>query len=177
MPKSNTGKHTSKLNVEAIRSDFPILKTKMNGKPLVYLDNAATSQKPEWVIRALDEYYRTYNANIHRGIYKISEKATEEYINSKLKVAKFINASSMREIIYTKNTTEAINLAALSWGNANLRKGDRILISEMEHHSNILPWMLLAKRNGAALDYIKLDRTNSKLDMQSLRAMLEKGRA
>jgi cysteine desulfurase/selenocysteine lyase len=174
MPKSNPNKYAGRLDVEAIRSDFPILKIKMNGKPLVYLDNAATSQKPKEVIAALDDYYRTYNANIHRGLYKISEKATGEYVNSKIKVAKFINADSMQEIIYTKNTTESINLVALSWGDSNLKKGDHILISEMEHHSNIVPWMLLAKRKGAILDYISLDRTNSKLDMQSLRAKLEK---
>lgn len=162
------------LDINAIRNDFPILKIKMNGKPLIYLDNAATSQKPVQVIAALDDYYKTYNANIHRGLYKIAEKATEEYINSKVKVAKFINAGSMRQIIYTRNTTESINLVALSWGNANIKKGDHILISEMEHHSNIVPWMLLAKRKGAVLDYISLDKSNSGLDMQSFEKMLAK---
>src|SRR5271156_4139895 len=106
-------------SIDKIRADFPILKIKMNGKPLVYLDNAATSQKPKQVIEALDSYYKTYNANIHRGLYAIAEKATEEYINSKSKVSKFINASGIQEIIYTRNTTESINLVALSWGDAN----------------------------------------------------------
>jgi cysteine desulfurase / selenocysteine lyase len=162
------------FDVDKIRSDFPILGTKMNGKQLIYLDSAATSQKPKAVIDALDDYYKTYNANIHRGLYKISEKATEEYTNSKVKVAKFINANDFDEIIYTRNTTESINLVAIAWGNANLKKGDHILISEMEHHSNIVPWMLLAKRTGAILDYIKLDKSNSKLDMESLDRELEK---
>jgi cysteine desulfurase/selenocysteine lyase len=126
------------------------------------------------MLDATDEYYRTYNANIHRGIYKIAEKATEKYTESKVKVAKFINAESMNEIIYGRNATEAINLVALSWGDANVHKGDHILISEMEHHSNIVPWMLLAKRKGAVLDYIALDRSNSRLDSDSIDEMLEK---
>lgn len=146
----------------------------MNGKPLVYLDNAATSQKPIQVIEALEDYYKSYNANIHRGLYKIAEKATERYVGSKERVAKFINAGSIREIIYVRNTTEAINTVALSWGEANIGKGDHILISEMEHHSNTVPWMRLARRKGAVLDYITLDRNNCGLDMQSLGRMLEK---
>jgi cysteine desulfurase/selenocysteine lyase len=161
------------FDIEKIRADFPILKIKMNERPLVYLDSAATSQKPRQVIDAIVDYYKNYNANIHRGLYRISEKATEEYTESKAKVAKFINASGKEEIIYVKNTTEAINLAALSWGDANIRKGDRILISEMEHHSNMVPWMVLAKKKGAILDYIQLDKGNSKLDMKSFEKMLE----
>ncbi|MGC8687091.1 MAG: aminotransferase class V-fold PLP-dependent enzyme [Candidatus Micrarchaeia archaeon] len=162
------------MDVKSIRKDFPILSTKMNGKPLVYLDNAATSQKPVSVIDRISEYYRTYNANIHRGIYKIAEEATEEYIKSKNNVAKFINAEGMEEIIYTKNTTESINLVALSWGSANIKKGDHILITEMEHHSNLVPWQLLAKRNGAILDYVKLDKSRNHLDIGSLEEQLEK---
>lgn len=162
------------FKVEEIRADFPILKTEMNGKPLVYLDNAATSQKPRLVLDAMDDYYKTYNANIHRGIYRIAEKATEEYTASKEKIAKFINAASMEEIIYVRNTTEAINLVTLSWGNDNIKKGDHILISEMEHHSNMVPWMLLAKRKGAVLDYIPLSKDNSRLDMNGLNKMLDK---
>jgi cysteine desulfurase/selenocysteine lyase len=161
------------FDIEKIRADFPILKIKMNERTLVYLDSAATSQKPRQVIDAIVDYYKNYNANIHRGLYRISEKATEEYTESKAKVAKFINASGKEEIIYVKNTTEAINLAALSWGDANIRKGDRILISEMEHHSNMVPWMVLAKKKGAILDYIQLDKGNSKLDMKSFEKMLE----
>lgn len=166
--------NTSKFDINAIQSDFPILKIKINGKRLVYLDSAATSQKPRQVLEAMDDYYKTYNANIHRGIYKIAEKATEAYVESKVKTAKFINAKYMEEIIYVRNTTEAINLVALTWGNANVGKGDHILISEMEHHSNIVPWMLLAKRKGAVLDYIKLDKGNSRLDISSLESMLKK---
>ena len=162
------------FKIESARKDFPILKIRMNGKRFVYLDSAATSQKPRQVLEAMDYYYRNYNANIHRGIYKIAEKATEEYIESKRKIAKFINANSIEEIVYVRNTTEAINLVALAWGDANVRKGDHILISEMEHHSNIIPWMLLAKRKGAILDYIKLDRATCRLDMESLDRMLEK---
>ncbi len=167
-------KRKNNFDVDRLRADFPILKIEMNDKPLVYLDSAATSQKPHQVLEAMDYYYRNYNANIHRGIYRIAERATEEYIASKTKVAKFINADSMREIIYVRNTTEAINLTALSWGNANVKKGDHILISEMEHHSNMVPWMLLAKRKGAVLDYIALDKGNQKLDMESLNKMLDK---
>ncbi len=167
-------KNKGAFQVDEIRSDFPILSIEMNGKPFVYLDSAATSQKPKQVLEAMDTYYRTYNANIHRGIYRIAEKATEEYINSKIKIAKFIKANSMQEIIYVRNTTEAINIAALSWGNANVGKGDHILISEMEHHSNMVPWMMLAKRKGAILDYIALDKKNIRLDMGSLDTMLEK---
>ncbi|MDE1870626.1 MAG: cysteine desulfurase [Candidatus Micrarchaeota archaeon] len=164
----------NEFKVENIRADFPNLKVEMNGKPLVYLDSAATSQRPRQVLEAMDGYYKTYNANIHRGIYRIAEKATEEYIDSKNKVAKFINGSSIEEIVYVRNATEAINLVALSWGNMNIEKEDHILISEMEHHSNMVPWMLLAKRKGASLDYIPLDRTNSKLDMAGFNKMLDK---
>jgi cysteine desulfurase/selenocysteine lyase len=163
-----------RFSVEQIRSDFPILKTKMNGKPLIYLDNAATSQKPRQVIETLDNYYENYNANIHRGLYKIAERATEGYSGSKEKVAKFIGADSMREIIYVRNTTEAINTVAISWGDANVKKGDHILITEMEHHSNIVPWMRLAKKKGAVLDYIALDKNKCGLDAQSIGGMLDK---
>ncbi|HVA83193.1 MAG TPA: aminotransferase class V-fold PLP-dependent enzyme, partial [Candidatus Aquilonibacter sp.] len=147
------------LDIEKIRKDFPILKTQMNGKQLVYLDSAATSQKPRQVINAISKYYKTYNSNIHRAIYKISEEATEAYIDSKEKLAKFIHAKKGLEIIYVKNTTEAINLVALSWGEDNVKQGDHILISKMEHHSNIVPWQMLAKRKKAVLDYIELTKS------------------
>lgn len=162
------------FDVDRIREDFPILKVKMNGKPLVYLDSAATSQKPNSVIDAISNYYRNYNANIHRGIYKIAEDATAAYIESKGKFADLINAGSMQEIIYVRNTTEAINLVALSWGDANVRRGDHILISRMEHHSNMVPWMLLAKKKKAVLDYIELDKGNARLSMESFDEQLEK---
>lgn len=162
------------IDTKKIRRDFPIFKVKMNGKPLVYLDSTATSQRPNQVIDAVDAYYKEYNANIHRGIYQISEKASEAYDESKRKVAKFINAESMQEIIYVRNATEALNLVALTWGEANIRKGDHILISEMEHHSNIVPWIVLAKKKGAILDYIKLDAKKAKLDIRSIKEQLDK---
>lgn len=145
------------LNVSAIREDFPILQQSINGKPLVYLDSAATSQKPEVVIRALDEYYRKTNANIHRGVYYLAEEATAQYEGARKKVQKFINAKSYREIIYTRNATEAINLVAYSWGRANIHAGDEIVSTVMEHHANIVPWQLLAKEKGAQLKYIGVD--------------------
>lgn len=143
------------LDVEAIRDDFPILKQKID-PPLVYLDSAASSQKPNRVIEALSEYYRAYNANIHRGIYRISEKATALYEESRKKIARFINARRPCQIIFTRNTTESINIVAYSWGNANLRAGDEILVSVMEHHSNLVPWQLLAQRTGAKLQFIEV---------------------
>lgn len=167
-------RRTETLDVARIRADFPILHTLMNGKPLVYLDSAATSQKPREVIEAISDYYTTYNANIHRGIYAIAVKATQAYIESKEKLAKLINAKGMQEIVYTRNATEAINLAALSWGNANVKKGDHILVTQMEHHSNMVPWMMLAKRKGAVLDFVKLDGSKTKLDVKSLDEHLEK---
>ncbi len=160
------------FDVEEIRNDFPILKTAMNGKPLVYLDNAATSQKPRQVISAVSRYYKNYNSNIHRGLYKISEEATHGYISSKKSAAKFISANSEREIIYLRNTTEAINLVALTFGEQNVGRGDHILISKMEHHSNIVPWQLLAKRKGAQLDYVEL-KDDAFLDMEDYAKKLE----
>jgi len=161
------------LNVESIRKDFPILSSKMNGKQLIYLDNAATTQKPKQVIKAIEDYYKKYNANIHRGIYRLAEEATAMYEESKQKVADFISADGIEEIVYTRNTTESLNLVAIAWGEANIEKGDHILISEMEHHSNIVPWQLLAKRKGAHLDYIKINDDIS-LNMESLKEELEK---
>ncbi|MEM3876389.1 MAG: aminotransferase class V-fold PLP-dependent enzyme, partial [Candidatus Micrarchaeaceae archaeon] len=157
------------IDVESIKKDFPIFKIKMAGKPLVYLDSAATSQKPQQVIDSIVKYYSEYNANIHRGIYEIAERATEEYTNSKEKLAKLIGAKGIENIVYVRNTTEAINLVAISWGNANVNKGDHILISDMEHHSNLVPWQLLERRKGAVLDYVKLDSNDQKLDMESFK--------
>ncbi len=163
------------FNVEAIRADFPILQTKMAGKQLVYLDSAATSQKPKVVIEAIRDYYVRYNANIHRGIYELSEKATEAYIQSKEKAARLINADGIENIVYTRNATESLNLVALTYAAQNVRKGDHILITEMEHHSNIVPWQLLANRNNATLDYIKVDVKTGMLDRNSLSECMEKG--
>lgn len=145
------------INASAIREDFPILEQMVHGKQLVYLDSAATSQKPEIVIHALDVYYRTTNANIHRGIYSLAEQATQQYETSRKKVQKFINAASWREIVWTRNATEALNLVAYAYGRANVHAGDEILISLLEHHSNIVPWQLLAREKNATLKYIPVD--------------------
>ena len=146
------------FDVERIRKDFPILKrTVSGGKPLVYLDNAATTQKPLAVIDAIHDYYMNYNSNIHRAVHQLAEEATLAFENSREKVAKFVNARSTEEIIFTRNATEAINLVAYSWGRANIKKDDRILISEIEHHSNIVPWQILTSEKGAQLDYIGVD--------------------
>jgi cysteine desulfurase / selenocysteine lyase len=143
------------LNTGKIRSDFPILNRLMNGKKLVYLDNAATSQKPSTVIETLNKYYREYNANTHRGIYLLSEEATFAYEEAHKKVAEFINADS-EEIIFTKGATESINLIAYSWARKNLREGDEILLTQMEHHSNLVPWQQIAKEVKARLKFIPI---------------------
>lgn len=142
---------------EKIRDDFPILQQKVYGKPFVYLDSAATSQKPRLVLNALIQYYQEYNANVHRGIYKIAEEATAKYEQARAKVAGFINARRPEEVVFTRGTTEAINLVAYAWGRANIREGDEVILTEMEHHSNLVPWQLLAKEKGARLRYIPFD--------------------
>ena len=144
------------LDVARIRKDFPILERKVHGKPLVYFDNAATSQKPRQVIDALVRYYEKYNANIHRAVHTLGEEATAAYEEAREKVARFINAPSTEHIVFTRNTTEAINLVAYSWGNANIREGDEILLTEMEHHSNLIPWQRRAKEKGATIRYVGL---------------------
>lgn len=159
------------LDVDGLRKDFPILGTSSNGRRLAYLDSAATSQKPASVINAISEYYKTYNANIHRGMYDISLKATEEYTKSKELVAGFVNAESYRNIIYCKNATDAINLVALSWAEQNVGKGDMILTTEIEHHSNIVPWQLLARRKGARIEYAKM-RGDFTIDMEDYQKKL-----
>ena len=145
------------INVSKLREDFPVLKRQVNGKPLIYFDNAATSQKPESVIETTDRYYREYNANIHRGIHKLAEEATLAHEEAREKVAKFINAKHTEEIIFTRNTTEAINLVAYTWGRANIGRGDKIVLTIMEHHSNIVPWQLLAQEKGASVEYVEID--------------------
>ena len=142
---------------DRVRADFPILQQRMNGKPLVYLDSAATSQKPRQVIDALVRYYEEYNANVHRGIYRIAEQATEAYEAARRKVAGFINAPRPEELIFTRSTTEAINLVAYTWGRANVGAGDEILLTEMEHHSNLVPWQMLAAERGARLRFVSFD--------------------
>ncbi|HEY9672698.1 MAG TPA: cysteine desulfurase [Waterburya sp.] len=141
---------------DTVRADFPILHQEVNGKPLVYLDNAATSQKPLAVLNALRQYYDGYNANVHRGAHALSVKATEAYEGARDKVAKFVNAASRQEIVFTRNATEAINLVAYSWGLNTLQPGDEIILSVIEHHSNIIPWQLMAQRTGAVIKYVGL---------------------
>ncbi|MCS7261379.1 MAG: aminotransferase class V-fold PLP-dependent enzyme, partial [Anaerolineae bacterium] len=157
---------------QTIRRDFPILHQSVNGKPLVYLDSAASSQKPLAVIQAMDEYYRSYHANVHRGIYQLSEKATEAYEAARRKVARFINARSWREIIFTRNATEAINLVAYAWGRRNITARDTILVTEMEHHANLVPWQQLAAETGARLAYIPLNE-HFCCDMAAYEALLD----
>jgi cysteine desulfurase / selenocysteine lyase len=147
---------TTKTLADKVRADFPILHQEVNGKPLVYLDNAATSQKPLFVLNALRDYYEQYNANVHRGAHTLSGKATDAYEGARDKVAKFINAASRQEIIYTRNASEAINLVAYSWGMNNLQPGDEIILSVMEHHSNIVPWQFVAQKTGAVLKFVEL---------------------
>ena len=142
-------------DVQIVRADFPILNQEHHdGTPLIYLDNAATSQKPLKVIEALDDYYRRYNANVHRGIYKLSEEATSAYEGARIKIKRFINAPSKREIIFTRGTTESINLVANTWGRANLKAGDVVISTVMEHHSNIVPWQILAAEKGFTIRYV-----------------------
>jgi cysteine desulfurase/selenocysteine lyase len=144
------------LDAHALRADFPILAERPHGKPLVYLDSAATSQKPIAVIEAMDGYYRGYNANVHRGIYEISEKATAAYEGAREQVARFINAPSAREIVWARNATEAINLVAYSWGRRHLGQGDAIVLTEMEHHANLVPWQILAQEVDGDLEFIPI---------------------
>ena len=144
------------LDYKRIRDDFPILKEKMNGKPLVFLDSAASSQKPQRVIDAFGDYYRCRNANIHRGAYRLSYEATDLYDATRKKVAKFINAPEVESVIFTRNTTESMNLIAYSYAMSNLQPGDEILVSELEHHSNLVPWMMAARRTGAVIKHIPL---------------------
>ncbi|MEL7235602.1 MAG: cysteine desulfurase, partial [Chloroflexota bacterium] len=159
-------------DLKALRKDFPTLDQTVNGVPLVYLDNAATSQKPLHVIETLDEYYREYNANIHRGIHTLSEKATAAYEEARVKVAKFINAPETAEVIFTRNTTEAINLVAQAWGRKFLKPGDVVLYTEMEHHSNLVPWHMLAQQIGVELRYIPVTEAGT-LDLSNLDELLD----
>jgi len=157
-------------SIESIRAEFPILHREVKGKPLSYLDNGATVQKPAAVIETVDRYYREHNANVHRGIHTLSEEATNIYEGARASVAAHIGAAP-REVIFTRNVTAAINLVAQSWGRANLGPGDRILLTEMEHHSNIVPWYLIAERTGAELDWVGLNE-DGRLDGDQLEAGL-----
>ncbi|MBI5890371.1 MAG: cysteine desulfurase [Nitrosomonadales bacterium] len=149
--------HHDDLQAQFWRTDFPILKTRVQGKPLVYLDNAATTQKPLAVIEAESEYYGNYNANVHRGVHALSARATEAYEDARAKVQRFVNAASSDEIVFVRGTTEAINLVAQSYGRSRLQAGDEIILSQMEHHSNIVPWQMLCQQTGARLRIIPVN--------------------
>jgi len=156
----------------ALRADFPILDQTVHGHPLVYLDNAATSQKPRAVINALVRYYERDNANVHRGIHELSNRSTNAFEAARERTRKFLNARSTEEIIFTRGTTEGINLVANAWGNAFVKAGDVILLTEMEHHSNIVPWQMLAERTGAKLRYIPITGDEGLLDLDKLDSLL-----
>jgi cysteine desulfurase/selenocysteine lyase len=157
---------------EQTRGDFPILHQSVHGKPLVYLDNAATSQKPRAVLDALLGYYEGYNSNVHRGVHALSAQATSAYEGARLKVATFVNAASPEEIVFTRNASEAINLVAHTWGASTLRPGDEIVLSVAEHHSNIVPWQMVATATGAVLRFVRLTPDTQELDMAHFHSLL-----
>jgi cysteine desulfurase / selenocysteine lyase len=161
-------------NWQDIRSDFPTLHQQVHGKPLVYLDSAATAQKPRVVIDTLTRFYERDNANVHRGLHALSNRATDAFEGARARIARFINAADPAEIIFTRGTTESINLVAASWGGANLKSGDVILLTEMEHHSNLIPWQLLAQRTGAKLRFVPVvgENVEGGLDLAQLDALL-----
>lgn len=161
-----------KIDWLALRKDFPILDQQVHGKPLIYFDNAATSQKPRAVIQALVNYYEHDNANVHRGIHELSNRATHAFENARARVARFLNARSAEEIVWTRGTSEAINLVASTWGSKHLKPGDVILLTEAEHHSNIVPWQLLAQKTGAKVAYIPVTGDEGTLDLSKLDSML-----
>lgn len=156
----------------ALRKDFPILDQQVHGKPLIYFDNAATSQKPRAVIEALVHYYERDNANVHRGIHELSNRSTTAFEDARARAAQFINAKSAEEIVFTRGTTEGINLVAGAWGAKNLKAGDVILLTEMEHHSNLVPWQLLAQRTGATIAYVPITGDDGLLDLSKLDSLL-----
>jgi cysteine desulfurase / selenocysteine lyase len=155
-----------------LRTDFPILKSSMNNKPLVFLDSAASSQKPFQVIDKIEQYYKEENANIHRGVYYLSQRATELYEKTRFKISQFIGAKCAKVIIFTRNATESINLVAQAWGRKNISRGDVIVLSEVEHHSNLVPWQMLAQEKGAKLRFIPLNE-NTELDLTNLDTIID----
>src|SRR3954452_9216481 len=152
----------------ATRADFPILQEKVHGRPLIYFDNAATTQKPRVVIDALRRYYEHDNANVHRGIHELSNRATAAFEAARDRAAGFINARAASEIVFTTGTTEGINLVAQAWGSKHLKRGDKILLTEMEHHSNIVPWQLLAERVGVELVFLPINGDRGLLNLAQL---------
>ena len=167
---------TEDFDVEKFRKDFPILHQEINGKPLVYLDNAATTQKPKSVIDAIEKYYQKYNSNIHRGVHTLSENATEAYESARLKIKNFINANSTKEIVFVRGATEAINLVAQSFGRNSLSKEDEIIITELEHHANIVPWQLLSQQTGVKLKYIPINKDGELVEPEYKKLLNEKTR-
>src|SRR5438093_5484310 len=162
---------TSVIDWNALREDFPILREEEHGHPLIYFDSAATSQKPLAVIEALRNFYEHENANVHRGLHTLSSRATEAYENARRRVAEYIGAASADEIVFTRGTTESINLVAQAWGGKFIGEGDVILLTEMEHHSNLVPWQLLAERTGARLRFLPV-RDDGTLDVDQLPSLL-----
>jgi cysteine desulfurase / selenocysteine lyase len=163
-----------KLDVTKIRKDFPILEREVRpGMPVTYLDSTATSQKPVQVIQAMDDFYRRSNANIHRGVHTLAEEATALYESARERIAKFINAESARQVIYTRNTTESINLVAYTWARANLKQGDLVILTEMEHHSNLVPWHMLQSERGIELDFIPVTE-DGLLDLEVYKSLLDR---
>jgi cysteine desulfurase / selenocysteine lyase len=164
-----------KLDVQALRADFPILDQEVNGKPLAYLDSAVTAQKPRQVLEAMTSFYETSYANVHRGVYTLAERATEAFEGARERVARFVNAPSSRELIFTRNATEGLNLVAYAWGLTNIGPGDLVVVSELEHHSNFVPWQYIAKRTGAEFRMIPLT-DSGELDLDALEALAAEGR-
>jgi cysteine desulfurase/selenocysteine lyase len=167
---------TDPLDGTAVKADFPLLARQVHGKPIVYLDSAATSQKPSVVLEAMDRYYETINANVHRGVYAIAEEATNALEATRGKVRRFVNARSDAEIVFTKNATESLNLVVQSWGRANLAEGDVVVLSHMEHHANIVPWHILREQIGIELRWIPLDG-HGRLDLTDLDRLLDGAKA
>jgi cysteine desulfurase/selenocysteine lyase len=170
--QETTDTRAAEFDVAKVRKDFPILDQQVNGQPLVYLDNAATTQKPESVIKAISDYYRFDNSNVHRGAHTLADRATTAFEGARKKLAEFIHAEDSAQIIWTRGTTDGINLVAASWGRTNLQAGDRILVSAMEHHSNIVPWQMIAAQMAATVEAIPVDSTGT-IDLPAFQVMLD----
>ena len=164
------------MDIKSVKSQFPIFKNKVNGKPLIYLDNANSSQKPKSVIDSIEKYYRGYNSNIHRGVHTLSENATEAYESARIKVRDFIHANSTKEIVFVRGATEAINLVAQSFGRNTLGSEDEIIITELEHHANIVPWQLLSQQTGAKLKYVPINDNGELVESEYKKLLNEKTR-
>ncbi|MSX82418.1 MAG: SufS family cysteine desulfurase [Actinobacteria bacterium] len=172
MTHSETKQPEVSIDLAAIRSEFPLLKRQINGKRLVYVDSAATSQKPQSVLDAMDNYYTTQNANVHRGVYTLAEEATSAFESARARTAKFIGAQDPHELVFTRNATESINLVARTWGYQNLRDGDVVVLTEMEHHANIVPWQMLSAERGIVIRWIPIT-ADYRLDLSDLDALLD----